>query len=188
MPSTDGTHMNSKSSTRRRQTGFSLVESLLGVAITCVALGSALPEFQAVKERRHLEGVSAQLETDIQLARSEAVTRNHTLRLAFASTAAGSCYVVHTGRSSECSCNPDGNSICTGSAKILRATGFKADGAVQLRSNVSSIVFDPIQGTLTPTGTFRFTGAKNSEVRLVVNIMGRVRACTPTRVAGYVTC
>ncbi len=180
--------MKSQANTARRQTGFSLVESLLGLAITSLALGAGLPGFEAAKERRHLEGASAQLETDIQLARSEAVTRNHTLRLSYSSTAAGSCYVVHTGGSSDCSCTPDGTSSCRGTAKALRATGFRADGSMLMRSNVASIVFDPIQGTLTPTGTFRFTGQKNNEVRLVVSIMGRVRSCTPTRVAGYTAC
>lgn len=180
--------MKRNANTVRRQAGFSLVESLIGVAVTTLAVGAGLPGFEAAKERRHLEGGSAQLETDIQLARSEAVRRNHTLRLSYTLTPAGSCYVVHTGKASDCSCTPDGTSSCKAGAQSFSATGFRANGSLQMRSNVASIVFDPVQGTLTPTGTFRFTGQKSNEVRVVVSIMGRVRSCTPTRVSGYTAC
>ena len=180
--------MKRNANTARQQSGFSLVESLLGVAITSLALGAGLPGFEAAKEKRHLDGSAAQLETDIQLARSEAVKLRHTLRLTFATSSAGSCYVVHTGKATDCSCTADGNSSCKSNATAYRAAGFKAGGDLQMSSNVTSIVFDPVQGTITPTGTFRFMGPKRNEVRVVVSIMGRARLCTPTRVPGYTAC
>jgi type IV fimbrial biogenesis protein FimT len=145
-----------------------------------VVLGAGLPGFESMREKRHLEGASAQLKTDIHLARSEAVLRNRTVRLTMASTAGGSCYLVHVGKASDCRCNPDGSTACKPGAVALRSVGFVAGGPLQLRSNVSAIVFDPVKGTSTPTGTLRFTGQQGREVRLVVNVMGRVRACTTT--------
>jgi type IV fimbrial biogenesis protein FimT len=181
--------MNSKAETARRQTGFSLIESLIGLAITSVAIGASLPGFETAKERRHLEGASAQLETDIHLARSEAALRAHTLRLSFASSAAGSCYVIHSGGASACRCHVDASSVCEPGARALRTVGFGTAGPLQLRSNVASIVFDPAKGTVTPTGTMRFTGQQGREVRLVINIMGRIRSCTPTAdLRGYARC
>jgi type IV fimbrial biogenesis protein FimT len=172
-----------------RETGISLVETLICVAITSLVLGAGLPSFEAATERRHLEGGSAQLETDIQLARSEAVLRNRTVRLSVAATASGSCYLVHTGKAGDCRCSPDASAICIPGAVALRSVGFRAGGTLQLRSNVSAIVFDPVKGTSTPTGTLRFTGRQGREIRLVVNLMGRVRSCSPTDdLAGYVRC
>jgi type IV fimbrial biogenesis protein FimT len=145
-----------------------------------VVLGAGLPGFESMREKRHLEGASAQLKTDIHLARSEAVLRADNLRISFGTTAEGSCYVVHTGKASACRCSADGSAACKAGALALRSVGFRAGGPLQLRSNVNAIVFDPIRGTSTPTGTLRLTGQQGREVRLVVNIMGRVRSCSPT--------
>ena len=175
---------------RARNAGLSMVESLIALATTSVALGYAVPGFEAAKERRHLEGNVAQLVTDLHLARSEAVAHNRTLRISFGSGAAGSCYVIHTGAANGCVCSPSGGApVCGVNAEAVRSTGFAAKGPVQLRSNVGSIVFDPIKGTSTPTGTMRFTSAQGHEVRVIVNIMGRVRTCTTSQdVPGYKRC
>jgi type IV fimbrial biogenesis protein FimT len=181
--------MHAQLDTARRQTGFSLVESLIGVAVTSLVLGAGLPGFETVREKRHLEGASAQLETDIHLARSEAVLRHASLRISFGASAGGSCYIVHTGKAGDCRCSGDGSAACKAGAQALRSVGFRAGGPLQLRSNVNAIVFDPIRGTSTPAGTLRFTGQQGREVRLVVNIMGRVRSCSPTaEMRGYPQC
>ena len=67
----------------RRQTGFTLVEVLIPVAVAAVLLGSALPSLQTMTQRHRLEGSAAQLETDLQLARSAAVAANAVLRMDF---------------------------------------------------------------------------------------------------------
>jgi type IV fimbrial biogenesis protein FimT len=181
--------MNRNAPTAHRRTGFSLLESLIGLAVASIALGAGLPGLEAAKERRHLEGGAAQLETDIHLARSEAALRAHTVRLSFGTAAGGSCYVIHTGRATDCRCSADGSAVCTADGRALRTVGFKTGGSLQLHSNAASIVFDPVKGTVTPTGTMRFTGQQGREVRVVINIMGRMRACTPTAdLRGYPRC
>ena len=40
----------------RRQLGFTLIESLIGLVVTGVVVGAVLPSFGSVVERRHLEG------------------------------------------------------------------------------------------------------------------------------------
>ena len=181
--------MNHPCAHARRQFGFTLVESLMVLAVTAIVLGAAAPHFGAALERRHLEGASAQLETDIQFARSAAGARNHTLRIAFTSQAGGSCYIVHTGRANDCRCTPEGQAVCQGAAMPIRTAAFAVGGPLQLRSNVGAMIFDPAVGTVTPTGTLRFTGRQGHEVRLIVNIMGRVRSCTPSPdLRGYPRC
>jgi type IV fimbrial biogenesis protein FimT len=174
---------------QRRQQGLSLVESLMALAIAAIATGASLPSFQQALEQRRLEGAAAQLHTDLQLARSEAVAQNRTLRISFTQEAGASCYVVHTGSANACACGPDGAPVCTAGVRPLRSVHFPAGTGVQLQSNVSSMVLDPAKGTVSPTGTLRLSGAEGRAVHVIVNIMGRVRKCSPgAALPGYVAC
>jgi type IV fimbrial biogenesis protein FimT len=60
---------------------------------------------------------------------------------------------------------------------------------VTLLSNVRSIMVDPRLGTSTPGGTLRLSDRAGREIRHVVNIMARVRSCTPSgRLPGWRPC
>ena len=161
------------------QAGVSLIESLLVLAVTTIALGTGLPIFETARERRHLEAAAAQLETDIHFVRSLAVAHNRTLRLSFAAGDAGSCYVVHTGTADDCTCAGDGSLSCSGGVQVHRSVFFDSASPVQLSTNVRSILFDPHQGTSTPTGTLRVTGRSGATIHAIVSLMGRVRNCSP---------
>ena len=172
-----------------RQRGVSLLESLIVLAVTAVTLGASLPGFEQARERRHLEGVAAQLETDIMFTRGLAVARNQGVRIGFESLASGTCYVVHTGAATACSCNAAGVTVCGGGAEEIRTVFFPAGGPVGVRANVRSILFSPELGTSTPTGTLRVVGHTGAAIHQIVNIMGRVRSCSPAAVvAGYPRC
>ena len=173
----------------RQQAGVSLVESLIVMAIAAVTLGALVPSFGTARERRHLEGAAAQFETDIHFVRSLAVAHNRTLRMNFAADAAGSCYVVHTGSADDCVCSGDGTVSCADPVQTYRAVHYDSASPVQLRANVRSILFDPHQGTSSPTGTLRVTGRSGAAIHAVVSLMGRVRNCAPAPgVPGLPTC
>ena len=173
----------------RRQRGVTMLESMIAVAVTAVALGAALPGFEQARERRHLEGAAAQLETDIMYTRSLAVAQNQGVRMGFESLPAGTCYTVHTGAASACTCDASGAATCSAGAEAIRTVYFPAQGLVALRANVRSILFDPRLGTSTPTGTLRVVGRSDAAIHQIVNIMGRVRSCSPAgSVAGYPRC
>jgi type IV fimbrial biogenesis protein FimT len=171
-----------------RRAGVSLIECSVVTAITAIVVGTALPGFQEARQRRQLEGIAAQLETDLQLARAEAVARNEGVRVAFSRGAHGSCYVMHTGAAGACSCTGGGAASCEPGAEPLRSVHLAADSPVQLRSNSGSLQFDAVKGTVTPTATLRAQSAIGS-LHLVVNVMGRIRSCTPdAALPGYRRC
>ena len=97
--------------------------------------------------------------------------------------------MIHTGGAGACTCRESGPALCRDGARELRTVSIADTDQLSLSTNVKSIVFDPVHGTSTPTGTLRLIGANQREVRHIVNIMGRVRSCTPTAgVAGYRAC
>jgi type IV fimbrial biogenesis protein FimT len=172
----------------RRVRGLSLVETLIAMSVAALTLGVALPGFDSVRERRHLEGVASQLETDLQFARSLAVAQHRSLRISFGSDAAGSCYVVHSGAADDCRCSADGP-VCTAGAEAERHVHLGPDVPVTLNANVRSMLFDAVRGTVTPTGTVRVVGRDGRAVHQVVSVMGRVRSCAPAPgLPGYRAC
>jgi len=71
----------------------------------------------------------------------------------------------------------------------IKTVRLPADERVGLQANMGSIVFDPLHGTGTPTGTLRLTGRDGRAIHHVVNVMGRVRSCSPAgAVPGYRAC
>jgi type IV fimbrial biogenesis protein FimT len=183
--------MNTPATTHssRHQGGFTLVESCVAMAVTILSLGIAVPGFEQARERRHLEGAAAQLETDLQFARSLAVARNESVRVGFESKPEGTCYVLHTGAAGECSCGVDGTATCSAGGQALRAVRFAAGDPVMVTSNSRSMLFDASKGTVTPTGTLQVQSNHGKTVKLVINIMGRVRSCSPNgQVVGYKPC
>jgi type IV fimbrial biogenesis protein FimT len=71
----------------------------------------------------------------------------------------------------------------------LKSVLLPDSGNVRLQSNVRSLLFDGTRGTVSPTGTVRVIGADGRAVHQVVNVLGRVRACSPQRaLPGYRAC
>jgi type IV fimbrial biogenesis protein FimT len=165
-------------STRRRASrGLTLVEMACAMTIVGLALGAALPGFEAYRQSRQIAAVMAGLQTDIQLARSEAVFRHRLVSLGVKTEPAGSCYVVHSGAAGECVCTVEGQPRCVGDAEVIRSVSLPTGGRLSLSSNRPAIQFNPDHGTVTPTATLRLTGDAGREMRAVINLVGRVRTC-----------
>ncbi len=159
--------------------GFSLIELCITTTVAVLLVASAVPSLQGLLDRQRLQGAAARLATDVQQVRTDAVARNDALRLSFYSAAWGSCWVVHTGLREQCSCRETGAAQCTGGAKQLKTVALAAEDRVAVRANVASILFDPLHGTATPTGTLELVSPNAQAIRHVVNVMGRVRTCSP---------
>lgn len=175
--------------TRTTQRGITLVEQMVGVAITAVAAGTAVPALSDFTQRHRLESATHLLRTDLQHARSAAAASSEPVRLRVQNNEGGSCYVVYTGPSQACDCLDGRSPTCAEGAQVLRATQLPARDGIQLTSNSPSMVFDGNWGTVTPTGTLQLRNQRGQTLKLVVNVMGRVRQCTTTPgMPGAVAC
>jgi type IV fimbrial biogenesis protein FimT len=160
------------------QRGLSLIEAMATLAVLGLSLTLATPSMLAWQDAHRVRALAAQVETDVQLARSLAVARQQNVRLSVWAGAGGGCYVVHTGPASACSCTAAGPQ-CQPGAELLRAMALPAQSSVTFNASVGSMVFDADRGTVTPAGTVRVVGAGGAAVHQVVNVMGRVRSCAP---------
>jgi type IV fimbrial biogenesis protein FimT len=172
-----------------RQQGVTLVESTMVLFVLSIVVGTALPSLQSLRQRADLAGVAAQLETDVQFARSQARAMNRPVRLTLREADGATCYIVHTGASADCSCgNVQQPAACAGEAELLRAVALGANGDVQVRSASKSVTFDPLKGTVTPTATLRVEARDGRAIHQVVNLLGRVRSCSPQGRSAELAC
>lgn len=170
-----------------RQRGLTLIEVAIALAIVATGALTAVPGWQDLVARKRLEGAAARLATDLQGVRTEAVARNVPLRVSFHTDPGGSCYVIHTGVRALCSCSAAAAS-CSAEAVLVSAVHLPAAHGVAVSASATSILFDPVHGTSTPAATARLTAAQGA-IHHVVNVMGRVRTCSPAgRIPGYRTC
>lgn len=170
-----------------RQRGLSMIEALMTTAVLAVTTGAALPGLSGMAQRHRVEGATAQLETEMQYARSLAVTDRRAVRFSFTADGAGSCYVIHTGGPGDCRCSGEA-AVCSSGASAIRTVAYRAADGLRVTSNSASFMFDPTKGTVTPTATIEMGNTRGDSLRLVVNIMGRVRSCTPTGMPGHKAC
>jgi type IV fimbrial biogenesis protein FimT len=170
--------MNSSTKALNQQRGVTMIEACITLAIAGILASSALPSFKDSLDKRKVEGISSEVGTDLRYARSEAVARNTGVRVSFHQ----GCYVVHTGSRADCQCDGQGPAVCTGDAVALKTVNSAEARGVQIVSNVSSLRFDPINGTTSPTGTVCTVPASGRSVHHVVSLMGRVRTCSPVAV------
>jgi type IV fimbrial biogenesis protein FimT len=172
-----------------RERGITLIEAIVVVAIIAIIAATAAPTFADLLDARRLDGAATRLAADVQFIRSEALARNRSLRLSFHAGADATCWIVHSGDASDCSCASGEVAVCTGGAHAIKSVVLPTAERVRVAANVASIVFDPLHGTSTPTGTLRLEGPRGRAIHHVVNVVGRVRSCTPGgAVIGYPSC
>lgn len=173
----------------RHDRGITLVEACAVLAVCAVLLAAAVPSMQRLIERQKLRGTADELRTDLQFMRAAAVARGEVVWLGVQRDSGGSCYVVYAGDRGNCGCMPNGESRCTGNTEVLKSAGFDARSPVQLQSTTALVGIEPVRGMATPTVTLQLASRSGESVHEVVNVMGRIRACSPGgTVPGFQAC
>ena len=158
----------------RGDSGFTLVELMVVLAVVALLLLFAAPSFREMMEAQRVRGVSDQFLTDVQFARSEAVARQETVAVTFKPPAATmTCYIVHTCgslpfNSCRCDCSAAAGSRCPAASLLqpdppreIRTVQLDTDSGVSLvpvllsgnpvpaSPNPTHITFNPATGGLT---------------------------------------
>jgi type IV fimbrial biogenesis protein FimT len=146
--------------TTRRTGGFTLVELMVAVALVAVVLLLAVPSFVEFIKTERLKSTAANLVTDLQYARSEAVARGLDVQVMFGRptpSSSMSCYTLYTDTSADpedrrhkCNCRLDEGARCpAATTRELRTVQLPANLAIRLDwapDQASDFAYDAITG------------------------------------------
>lgn len=153
--------------------GYTLVETLLVLAVLAIALTSSIPAFSGLLDRQRLRAAATALHDVFQAAQGEALRRGATIGLSLRSDDAQWCAAPSD--SGACDC------LQAGACRLAGIESPVLDGArfpgVRLDTNfpAGAALFHPPRGTAT-AGTARLEN-RAGRAEVVVNGLGRIRAC-----------
>lgn len=140
--------------------GFTLVELMIVVAIASLLVLLAAPSFHKMILMQRLRGVNAQLVTDLQYARSEAVARGDYLRINLGQDGTQTCYTLYTAVddnvASRCNCllGAGNTNTCTAPSVEIKTVSLPRSAGVSLTwpaNQDSGFAYDPVRGGLYAT-------------------------------------
>ena len=176
--------------------GFTMIELMIVVAVIAVAVALAAPSFRGLLAKKRIEGVASELATDLQYARSEAVSRNATVRVTFGT----GCYLLTAqpdGSSPASTCSQTSGPTLGAGAVNIKHVQLQSGATASLSPNASLtyIEFDPVRGiasfsTGSGSGSVNINSSIGSwQLRANVTAVGSMSLCTPGgTVTGYVSC
>lgn len=180
---------------RRRQAGFTLVELMVTIVVIAILATIAAPNMMSFLDRNRVVGAGEAVYGQLQAARSEAIKQGARMTVAFSP---GSAWCVGYARGNvacDCTVALGGSNACSilgdGQNPFLTVVSSGAFSGVEMDiDEPASLTFDGVRGTLTGTeGGVSFSSAQGRQLRVEVNVLGRVRLCSPDgSVGGYPRC
>lgn len=176
---------------RRRQTasGITIIELIIVVAIIGVLIAVVAPSMRGMMARQQVQGINAELLTDLQLARSEVTRRSGggtSVGVTFGGDAQMTCYTIHTigaGAGCDCTRTPGQACIPPGVLDEIKTVQVKRASGVSLAASSAggtALSFAPPQGLVAPADLFvDVRGDVSGRLRTTINASGRPTVCSP---------
>lgn len=159
---------------RHKNAGFTLLESMIVVAVIGILAGIAIPSYQDMIETNRLKQAIESFQSDMQFARTEAIKRSRNVKVSHKKGDAGAwCYGLAV--DDDCNCtetNAANSDYCD--IKIVLGTNFSTTNIID---DDDDYEFDFKRGTTGNDGV-TFTSSRYA-ARVVVSQVGRVRICSP---------
>jgi type IV fimbrial biogenesis protein FimT len=170
------------STVMKRAQGFTLIELMIGIAVLAIVLALGMPSYNAWIQNTRLRNTAESILAGLQLARSEAVSRNQSVRFVFDETDGD--WVV--------GCVTASTTCPAGIQKKMRGEGSSSSITV-VASDDHTIIFDslgrmtsPVPGGGASFASFEvdilpavLAADKTRDLRITIDIGGGVRLCDP---------
>lgn len=174
----------------KRQSGFTLIELMVTIAVMLVLTMLAIPSFTDYLDRTRLRGAADDVVSVIGNARVESVKTDRDVNISFTGSGTSWCLganaaVEPTGGApaadaAECDCTDAAQCLIGGQRKAIE-TG--AHAGVAIGTLPAAFAFDSKLGMIAPLGTRALTLTSprgKYELTVQVNALGQARLCVPS--------
>jgi type IV fimbrial biogenesis protein FimT len=158
-----------------RYKGFTLIELMIVLAIIAVLVAISSPSFSDAAERKRLVSAAENISSDLEWAKVESIKRNDPITVDLTSGVNGTWSYSFS--------DSDGVVRTTAAANY----GDYANLSLTHNFGADDFSFDPARATVDENGTIALTST-NYDLNVVVSLLGRIRICSPSGIAGYATC
>jgi type IV fimbrial biogenesis protein FimT len=184
---------------------LTLLETMVVITIIGVLIVLVAPSMREMIGTQRLRGIGAELVTDFQYARSEAVSRNQYLGVVVRNVSgeASTCYTLFTSsvnpltlaslNPGSCNCSNGPGSACTGTQREVRTVQVPRSTGVEFMTASTQptwFAYDPVSGSIStvPATSAQVGGhafcvdvvrPDGGRMRAMVSLAGRASVCTP---------
>lgn len=165
--------------TRRRCSGLTLIEVLIGIALLAVVLALVAPSIRDLIAAQRVRSVNAELVTDLQYARSEAVRRSIDVLVYFRTGTASTCYTI-SAASEVCNCLLGPGRACSNPAREIKTVSVSRRIGIEVSASAPSITYNFSDGRPSISNLeVTVNSPERGALKTVTNAAGRPSVCSP---------